>query len=121
MISEKKIRANRENAGASTGPKTSNGRARSARNALRYGLSLPIQSNSVWSEEVERLACKIAGNNATEEIKYLARQVAEAQIELCRVRYVRHQLLYALSHRYDSELGTREKLPGRVVQRKVYT
>ena len=41
-ISDRKIRANRANARASTGPKTTQGRIRSARNALRHALSLPI-------------------------------------------------------------------------------
>ena len=42
MATEKQLRANRENAKKSTGPKTSGGRARSSRNALSHGLSLPL-------------------------------------------------------------------------------
>ena len=93
MISAHKIRTNRENAQASTGPKTANGRARSARNALRHALSLPVYSNPALSEEVEMLACEIAGAAANAEIQGPARRVAEAQIDLRRVRYARHQLL----------------------------
>jgi hypothetical protein len=38
VTSERKIRANRANARASTGPKTARGRSRAARNALRHAL-----------------------------------------------------------------------------------
>src|SRR5580704_12587095 len=89
MTSTRKIEANRKNARASTGPKTAQGRARLARNALRHGLSLPVCSDPVLCEEVESLADKIAGTEANVEIRDLARRAAEAQIDLRRVRYAR--------------------------------
>jgi hypothetical protein len=92
MISERKVRANRANSRASTGPKTARARARVARNALRHGLNLPIHSDPVWSEEVEALRREIAGTDADVERKEVARRIAEAQIDLRRVRHVRHQL-----------------------------
>jgi hypothetical protein len=93
MTSEHKIRANRANARASTGPKTAQGRARSARNAFRHALSLSVYSDPLVSEEVETLAREIAGPDANAEIQDLARQIAEAQIDLRRVRCARHQFL----------------------------
>ena len=93
MTSNRKVTASRENARASTGPKTAHGRARAARNALRHALSLPIYSNPGLSEEVEALAEEIAGAGANDEIRELARRVAEAQIDLRRVRSARHQFL----------------------------
>jgi hypothetical protein len=80
---------------ASTGPQTAHGRARAARNAFRHALSLPVCSNPALSEEVVTLARKIAGPGANTEAQDLALQVAEAQIDLRRVRYARqrHQLL----------------------------
>jgi hypothetical protein len=95
MISETKIRANRANARDSSGPKTANGRARSARNALRHGLSLPVHSDPALSEDVEMLAREIAGSKASSEILELARAIAEAQIDLRRVRNARQQRLAA--------------------------
>jgi hypothetical protein len=112
MISAHKIRANRENARASTGPKTANGRARSARNRLRHALSLPVSSNPALSEEAAALAREIAGPAANAEIQELARQVAEAQIDLRRVRYARHRLLsdaLANPYHFESRADTREK------------
>jgi hypothetical protein len=111
MISANKIRANRENARASSGPKTANGRARSARNGLRHALSLPVSSNPALSEEVAALAREIAGPAANAEMQELARRVAEAQIDLRRVRNARHQLLCAALAKphNESRADTREK------------
>jgi hypothetical protein len=93
MISGNKIRANRDNAKNSSGAKTANGRARSARNALRHGLSLPVHSNPALSEVVETLAREIAGPTANAEILELARAIAESQIDFRRVRNARQQRL----------------------------
>jgi hypothetical protein len=111
LTSDHKIKANRANAQASTGPKTADGRARAARNALRHALSLPVCSNPALSEEVETLAREIAGPDANAETQDLARQVAEAQIDLRRVRYARHKLLSdALADPYyEPRANTRKK------------
>jgi hypothetical protein len=103
--SDNKVRANRANARASTGPKTAQGRTRSARNARRHALSVPVYSDKALSEEVEALAREIAGADASAEMQELARRVAEAQIDLRRVRYARHQFLSdTLSNQhYDSD------------------
>jgi hypothetical protein len=101
LTSDRKIKANRANARASTGPRTARGRASAARNALRHGLSLPVCSDPALSKEVEALAHEIAGPDANGQLQELARRVAEAQIDLRRVRYARHQLLSnALSDPY---------------------
>jgi len=112
MTSDRKIRANRANARASTGPKTTQGRIHSGRNALRHGLSLPVHSNQGLFEEIETLAREIAGSDASPEIHKLARLIAEAQIDLGRVRDARHQLLsQALRDpNYDAREKTRVKL-----------
>jgi hypothetical protein len=89
LTSERKINANRANARSSTGPQTAQGRARAARNALRHALSLPISSNPALSEEVEALASQIAGSGADAKTQELARRIAEAQIDLRRVRHAR--------------------------------
>jgi hypothetical protein len=82
-----------------------------ARNALRHALSLPISSNPALSEEVEALASQIAGSSADAKTQELARRIAEAQIDLRRVRCARHRLLSdALSNEhYDSSANTRMK------------
>jgi hypothetical protein len=111
VASTRKIRANRANARASTGPKTAQGRARTARNALRHGLSVPVFSGSVFSEEVDALAREITGPDADAEVLELARRVAEAEIDLRRVRYARHELLNRALRDpdYESDARVREK------------
>jgi hypothetical protein len=105
VTSEPKIRANRANARASTGPKTAQGRSHAARNALRHALSLPVHSDPVLSEEVETLAREIIGTDANAEIQELARRIAEAQIDLRRARHARHQLFSQTLSDPDYESG----------------
>ena len=93
MTSERKITANRGNARASTGPKTPSGRARSGGNALRHGLNFPLLDDDRWAPEVEVLAARIAGEAAPAERLALAHKIAEARIELMRIRAYRRQMI----------------------------
>ena len=93
MQLDRKIETNRANARASTGPKTPRGRASSARNAFRHGLSMPVEADLVLSERVQALTRQIAGSDTSVRIQILAYRIAEAQVDLLRVRYARHQLL----------------------------
>jgi hypothetical protein len=117
LTSELKIKTNRANSRVSTGPRTRYGRARAARNALRHGLSLPVCSDPVLAEEVDALAREIAGRDANAERQEAARRIAEAQIDLRRVRQARHQLLSdALRNPYcESRAKVRAKV--RLVRR----
>ena len=112
MTSDRKIKANRANARASTGPKTA--QAALARQKTRFAnaLSLPVCSNPALSEEVETLAREIAGPRANMQIQELARQVAEAEIDLRRVQNARHELLSRTlaDPYYDSRANRRKKL-----------
>ena len=112
MTSERKIKANRANSRASTGPQTPHGRARAARNALSHGLNLSVCSDPVLSEQVEMFAREIAGADTNVELQNSARLIAEAQIDLCRVRQARHQLLIdALRNPYyDCRANMRAKI-----------
>jgi hypothetical protein len=93
MTSTRKINANRANARASTGPRTEQGKTRSALNARRHGLSLSVISNPVLAEQVETLALEFVGRSTDPEICELAYEAAEAQIDLSRIRWARHDLL----------------------------
>jgi len=93
MTTARKIRANRANSRLSTGPKTAVGRRRSARNALRFGLSLPVLSDPALSERVMALARQIAGPNAGPERQELAQRIAEAHVDLCRIRRLQYEFI----------------------------
>ena len=114
MTSACKITANRANAKASTGPRTRRGKARSAYNALRHGLNIALDTK--FSAEVESLASKIANQTANSEIAKLARRVAEAQIDLRRVREARCSLLnqYLSDPNYKPYKSSPAKLKERI-------
>ena len=114
MTSARKIIANRANAKASTGPRTRRGKARSAHNALRHGLNIALDTK--LSAEVESLASKIANQTANSEITKLARRVAEAQIDLLRVREARCSLLnhYLSDPKYKPYMSSPAKLKERI-------
>ena len=107
MTSARKIRTNRANARASTGPRTAEGRNRSARNARRHGLSLPVLADPVLSQDVAELTREIAGSTPSRELYELARRVAEAQIDLRRVRHARYDLLSSAVKDPDYELPSK--------------
>jgi len=102
MTSARKRAANARNARACTGPKTAAGKARAARNARGHGLSLPVLADPALAPEVELWARKIAGEGASATRLSLAARVAEAQIDLVRIRRLRLDLLPALPHDADA-------------------
>ena len=134
-VSEKKRAANRANARASTGPRTPAGKARVARNARRHGLNLPVMADPALAPQVEALARDICGlgadaqrqvsalppgphpalysavRAALHEKLHLARRIAEAEIDLIRVRRARHDLLARAladpNYRSSARLGAR--------------
>jgi hypothetical protein len=98
------------------GPRTAAGKAASARNALRHGLSIPILADPATAAAVEALARQVMaalgrvihpakriepaseeskGSPMHAELGTLARAVAEAQVDLLRIRRVRHELIAA--------------------------
>jgi hypothetical protein len=107
MASAAQLAANRANARRSTGPRSRRGKIRSSVNALRHGLSVSVYADPGLSQEVESLARRIADQNAG--LLHLTRPIAEAQVDLRRVRKVRSQLItHAVasggSERDDEEL-----------------
>jgi hypothetical protein len=96
LTSEKQRRANQANAKASKGPKTKAGRARSAQNALRHGLSIPVRKEPSLSIQAEEIALRLAGPDPDEALLDRARAIGDAQVDLNRVRARRNALVSQL-------------------------
>jgi hypothetical protein len=88
-----RLAANRKNALRSTGPKSPSGKQRAARNALKHGLAVPVGADPSLRDRIEALSRLIAGAGAAAARVALARRVAEAQVDLDRVRAARFALL----------------------------
>ena len=93
MATERQIAANRANAQRSTGPKTAAGKLRSSRNAFRHGLSLPLRLDTEASAKADAIARVLAPDVASEDQLMAANEVAQAQLELLRIRAVRAELM----------------------------
>jgi hypothetical protein len=93
VTSARKIRANRANARASSGPKTAAGKAQSAQNAFRHGFNVPVWLDPDLASDVEALAQRIVGTTTDANVLESARHVAEAQIDLRRLRSHRTRLM----------------------------
>jgi hypothetical protein len=102
MISDRKCRANSANSRLSTGPKTAVGRSTAAQNARRHGLAIPVWSDPALSAEIEAMAREIAAGATSPELMGLARRVAEAEIDVLRVRRVRAAMMAKLQERPGS-------------------
>jgi hypothetical protein len=92
MASDAQIAANRRNARNSTGPRSTSGKKRASRSALRHGLTKPM-SGLAFAREVEALARQIARDPADRYEMVSARQVAETQLELERIQRIKLALI----------------------------
>lgn len=93
-----RVSANLRNARRSTGPKSNAGKQRAARNAFRHGLAVPIAAVSDFSPTVARLARLLVGPETNGRSFDLALQVAEAEVDLIRVRAAKNEIIGYLGH-----------------------
>jgi hypothetical protein len=121
--SDAKRAANRANAAKSTGPRTAAGKARVAQNGCRHRLNRPVAGDPALAGDIEawarKICCLPAAPAADERpdprlaLKlHLARRIAEAQVDLTRVRLARHRMLEtALANpKYRSLRGNRARI-----------
>src|SRR5215475_6502090 len=93
MASERQIAANRRNARKSTGPRSGAGKTWASRNAYRHGLTLSITSTAEYTKQLETLVRKIAGDTKDAVKLERARTIAQAELELARVRRAKVALI----------------------------
>ena len=93
MASERQIAANRRNACKSSGPCSGAGKNRSSRNAYRHGLTASIPSTAAFAKQRYKLAREIAGNTEDPILLERARAVAQAELDLARVRRAKVALI----------------------------
>jgi hypothetical protein len=96
MTSERKIIANRNNGKKSTGPRSKAGRDASRRNALRHGLAIDIGTDPAFHEGIQELANVLSLSDGTQKVGEHAREAAEAQLDLLRIRRTRAWLFETL-------------------------
>ncbi|GLI91110.1 hypothetical protein [Methylocystis echinoides] len=64
-----------------------------SKNALKHGLSLPVRLAAGADARLEEMAQAITGSNVDPIVRELARRIAEAQLDVLRVRQARRTLL----------------------------
>jgi hypothetical protein len=92
MATDRQIAANRRNGLLGRGPKTSAGKARSSRNALKHGLSIPVGQDKTLRRQIAVLA-RILAQSEAGNVFGQARAAAEAELELVRARAVMEAVL----------------------------
>jgi hypothetical protein len=101
MTADRKAVSNRKNAQRSTGPRSELGRRHSRRNALRHGLAIAIGSDPSFQEDIDVLAMALMGGRGEQNVGEFARQAAEAEMDLLRIRKLR-------ASRFNAVFGSSE-------------
>ena len=125
-----RARASRRNGRKSAGPKTPAGKAVAARNSRRHGLSLPVLADPRVAPDVDALARRIAtsviGSDDDPRCHELACRIAEAQLDLVRVRTARLPFVAALDDdpvaaaKYVPELLRLDRYERRALSRRKF-
>lgn len=108
MTSQKQARANRRNSLHSRGPKTEEGKQRSAVNATKHGLSVPVEASD-WGPQLVSLADLLQRGEGLSD--HAARELARRIIEYERnVQFQRERfLLLQVGKDPDVDLSASEK------------
>lgn len=119
--------ANRANAEKSTGPRSLPGKQASRKNARRHGLATSIHTEPGANAEISRLADAIVGDVGRPDLRIYAERIAEAEIDLRRIRHARERWRVAPPVRYRTKVVWSDnsmllsKAACRLMRRKEYT
>jgi len=92
VATERQRSANRANAGRSAGPRTRAGKAVASGNARKHGLAAAVRGEPGVEAEIEQLARAIADEAGRPDLVGLARRIAEAEMDMRRIRRSRATL-----------------------------
>ena len=114
MATHKQISANKKNALCSTGPRTSAGKARSSRNALKHGaygknFLTPDETDAELDQILKMLQEHYKPETKFKE--FLVLQLAEVEWQLAR--YFRIEVEILISHGYEKDDPERDRGDGR--------
>jgi hypothetical protein len=93
VTSKRQLAANRANSAKSTGPRTKAGKSAAKLNARLHGLATAVQSEPGADAEIERMARAIADEAERPDLIEHARRIAEAELDLRRIRRARVTLM----------------------------
>jgi hypothetical protein len=119
MTSDRKAISNRKNAQKSTGPRSELGRRHSRRNALRHGLAIAIGSDPCFSKDIEALATALESGGGQIAGEF-ARQVAEAEFDLLRIRKLKAARFNTVSGNPEAKLEDNSELSKTLAQLERY-
>ena len=92
MTTDRQRAANRANAAKSTGPRSKAGKAKASQNARWHGLAAALSGDPGAVQEIERLVEATVVEVGRQDLIEYARRIAEAEIDLRRVRRARQLL-----------------------------
>ena len=104
MTDNKRLASSRANGRKSRGPTSLAGKLRSSKNATRHGLRVPVSAIDGLQPLVAAVALSLAGSASDGPICSLARQVAEAKVDVLRTRQAYQQAMADGGERGDSIL-----------------
>jgi hypothetical protein len=102
MSSAARKAANRRNAQKSTGPRSAAGKDRTRYNALRHGLSIPAALDPTAADRVKELMLALDQVTTGYGEYDFAKVVAEAQVDIERVRQAKAAIVNKAAQRQSS-------------------
>lgn len=120
MTSDRKATSNRKNAQNSTGPRSELGRRRSRLNATRHGLAIAIGSDPSFSKDIEALARALESEGGGQIVGGFARQIAEAELDLLRIRKLKAARFNTVFGNPEAKLGDYSELSKTLAQLERY-
>ena len=93
LATDKQIAANQQNAKKSTGPRTSAGKGRASKNAVKHGLAAVATDEETKAIAEVLLADIFAGQDRSLIARERALEIAEIQSALIRIRAAKTELL----------------------------